>query len=67
MKNIFGSNVYYGDTIGQEHSLRERNVHRIIYSTGRTQTLNQKAVVDVSEDDWKILMPRRWMASTPGA
>ncbi len=56
LKNIFGSNVYYVDTIGQEHSLRERNVHRIIYSTGRTQTLNQKAVVDVSEDDWKIVM-----------
>lgn len=56
LKNIFGSNVYYVDTLGKEHSLKERNVHRIIYSSGRTQTLNQKAVGDVSEDDWRIVM-----------
>ncbi len=56
LKNIFGSNVYYIDTLGKEHSLKERNVHRIIYSNGRTQTLNQKAVSDVSEEDWRIVM-----------
>lgn len=56
LKNIFESTVYYVDTLGKEHSLKERNVHRIIYSNGRTQTLNQKAVSDVSEGDWRIVM-----------
>lgn len=56
LKNIFGSDVYYVDTLGKEQSLKERNVHRIIYSNGRTQTLNQMAVTDVSEDDWRIVM-----------
>lgn len=56
LKNIFGSNVYYIDTLGKERSLKERNVHRIIYSSGRTQTLNQKAISEVSDDDWRIVM-----------
>lgn len=56
LKNIFGSSVYYVDTLGKEHALKERNVHRIVYSTGRSQSFNQMAVSDAAEGDWRVVM-----------
>lgn len=44
---------YYSDSLGTEKSFARRNVHRLIYSDGRAEKLNDLAVRTLASDDYR--------------
>lgn len=47
---------YYADSLGTERSFARRNVHKLIYENGRAERINDKAVMSLADDDYRVVI-----------